>query len=517
MKNNKEILIIFAMSIVFVLSLFVWQGSQGFDLWDEGFLWYGVQRVLLGEVPIRDFMAYDPGRYYLYAILANTIDNLNLITLRASGALIQIFGLFFGVYLVVKNDKEKSIAKYLFLIMAMSILVLWMSSRHKIIDITISIFQIGVICQLIELKNIKSYAVTGIWVGFIAFFGRNHAVYGAISSLLAIAWLEVYRGNGVGVVRGVLCWTGGVIIGFSPIIIMTFVVPGFAVSYWESIRFLFEIKATNLTLPVPWPWRVNFTNNANFNSINYVLVGLFFVGVLSYSVISLLWLFAKRDGYSKLPPVYIASVFLSVPYAHYAFSRADVEHLVHGVFPMLIGALTLLVVSRPMVKWTLTCAFFATSLCAMILYQPGWRCMEINRCVNVEISGKSINVDANVASEIALIRYIADRYAPDGRTFIAAPFWPGAYAILQRKSPMWEIYALFPRSSDFQKLEIERIKKSEPAFAIVFDFPLDDRDDLRFKNTHKLINAYIVENSIPLSNLDRSEYNVSIFKVKTHE
>jgi hypothetical protein len=493
---------------------FLWQGHVGFNLWDEGFLWYGAQRVMLGEVPILDFMAYDPGRYYWSATLMGIYGDNGIMSLRGAVAVFQAVGLFSGLLLIAQTMQHPGRDKTFYLLLSAVTLVMWMFPRHKLFDTSLSLLLIGILTFLVHKPSARRYLIAGVCTGLVAVFGRNHGMYGVAGSLGVMAWLGIQRSTGPSFLKGSLLWAIGIAIGFTPVLFIALVKPGFALAFWENIRLLFEAKATNLSLPVPWPWRVNLASASIGEALRGVLVGLFFIGMPVFGVLSILWIIRKRLQNAQVSPALVATAFLALPYAHFAYSRADVGHLAQGVFPLLVGCLLLLSTQSPKMKWGFALALCMASAWVMHVFHPGWQCQSSQQCVNVEISGRSLKIDPGTAREIAWLRHLIATYAPDGRNFIATPFWPGAYALLEQKSPMWEIYALWPRAKLFEQREIERIQAANPAVAIVLDLPLDGRNELRFSNTHPLTSQYILRNfdRLPDSNSPGPGYQA--YKIK---
>lgn len=497
-----------ALSVAIVLISFYWQGNKGFNLWDEGFLWYGVQRVLLGDVPIRDFMAYDPGRYYWVATLVSLFGDSGIMSVRAAVAAFQALGLFAGVLLIAQTSNHRERSSPLFLIVAALILAVWMFPRHKLFDLSISIFLVGVLTYLVTNPTPKRYFLTGACVGLIAVFGRNHGVYGVAASVGVIAWLSINGSSFSDFARKVALWGSGLAFGFSPVILMALLIPGFGAAFLDSIQFLFDHKATNLPLPIPWPWTVKVASAAPGLLIRDVLVGMFFLGLLVFGALSLGWAIHRRIKRKTIPPALVASAFLALPYAHYAFSRADVGHLAHGIFPMLLGCLAVLSTLSARYKWPLAILLCISSFWTMAAFHPGWNCAVTYQCTPVEVSGSRLEVDAGTANDIAFLRTLDEQYAPNGRQFVVAPFWPGAYALLERESPVWEIFALFPRSASFEEKEIERIEAASPGFIFIFDLALDGRDALRFRNTHPMTYQYVLDNFDPVFHAESPAYQI---------
>ncbi|WP_094849476.1 hypothetical protein [Bordetella genomosp. 9] len=474
--------------------VFIWEGNKGFSLWDEGYLWYGVQRVVAGEVPVRDFMAYDPGRYYWAAALLMPWGDYGIMAVRAACAVFEALGLFAGLYLVSREIQASRKSVVFCTILTGITLVSWMCIRHKLFDTSISIFSVGMVVYLLERPVGRRYLLAGVYTGMAAVFGRNHGVYAAFGMLIGIAWLATGAIGVQAVLRGLATWAAGVVLGFSPILLMCLFAPGFATAFVDSVRFMFEVKGTNLPLPVPWPWDVQFSSIDAGAAVRQLIAGLGFIAIVAYGLIGVAWAFFKRRGAGQVHAITVACAGLSLAYSHYAYSRADFSHLTLSVFPLLLGVTAVICKASGWMRWLSLSILAVASVWVNLPYHPGWQCERAQNCVAVEVSGSSLIMDPGTASDVVLLRRLAEQYAPGGRSIFATPFWPGAYAVLERKSPIWEIYALFPRSADYQRQQIRELKAAAPGIVVINNLALDGRAELRFSNTHALVYQYVLDN-----------------------
>lgn len=490
-KNNPEYFIQLALiAVAAAVILFVWEGHTGFSLWDEGYLWYDVQRTMMGEVPTRDFMAYDPGRYYWSAAIMSLMGDNGIVALRVALAIFQAIGLFIGLVLVSRNATKSNLA--IWLAVALIVLAIWMLPRHKIFDISISIAQVGALAFLVHKPSIRRYFLAGLCVGLFAVFGRNHGLYGLVGGLGVMAYLAYRRESGPALIKAFAAWSAGIMVGYLPMLIMFVSISGFASAFWDGIHYLlFEFKATNFPLPIPWPWRVPFGQIPLLDAVRGVLNGLFYIGLIVFGVLSIAWVFIRRSRKQPVAPQFVAAAFMVLPYAHYAYSRADINHLAQGIFPFLIGCLVFLSTRPAKIKWPFAALLCGASLLVIFPTHPGWKCRVGQNCVDTDVAGDNLRVDVRTASAVALLKQLDKKFASGDRSFMVAPFWPGAYAVLKKKSPIWEIYPIKPQSLSFQEKEIQRIEKANPGFILIIDAPLDGRDELRYRNTHPVIEQYI--------------------------
>jgi len=245
---------------------------------------------------------------------------------------------------------------------------------------------------------------------------------------------------------------------------------------------------------VLWPWMVDPVSLSSEAGWRKLIPALFLLSTLCFGVLGMLVAGWRRYRQLPVPPLLAAAAVLALPYAHCALSRADTPHLAQGLFPTLIGLLALLTLLNGWLKWPLVLLLAAVSTWLTTPYHAGWSQLLDSNTVAAEVAGDSLTVRPAVASDIALLQQLTADHAGDGRAVLVTPFWPGAYPLLGRKSPLWENFSLYPRTQAFQHAEIERIKQADPGFVLIFDFALDGHDDLRYQHTHALIHEYIVAN-----------------------
>src|SRR5579872_5746941 len=134
------------LAAVISLSVFFLQWRYGFNLGDEGWLWYISQRTALGDVPLRDFFSYDPGRYYWSAAFFKLTGSSGLYQQILANYLFAILGLAAAYFVMIRAGLARSWRIAIFLLLGVVIGF----PRHKIYEQTLSLIAVAAIAFVFE-------------------------------------------------------------------------------------------------------------------------------------------------------------------------------------------------------------------------------------------------------------------------------------------------------------------------------------------------------------------------------
>jgi hypothetical protein len=105
--RHRCVLGLLFLTVVLSFGWFLIDGNVGINLADEGYLWYGLRALRAGLIPIRDFHAYDPGRYFWVAGWSMFLGQ-GLVSMRAACVAFQCIGMTCGLlaaYRICQNWK----------------------------------------------------------------------------------------------------------------------------------------------------------------------------------------------------------------------------------------------------------------------------------------------------------------------------------------------------------------------------------------------------------------------------
>jgi hypothetical protein len=486
--NISEALLLSAAVSLTVFSL---QWRYGFNLGDEGWLWYVSQRTVLGDVPLRDFFSYDPGRYYWSAAVFKLLGRTGFFEQLLANYLFAIIGLVLAYLAMFRAGLSRSWRISILLLLG----VVLGFPRHKIYEQTLSLIAVAAIAFLFAApQRLKRWLLLGFMIGLTAFVGRNSGVFCSIAAAIALVLLRI-RGQSPPVTRVLGAVAAGIAIGYSPLLLMIVGVHGFASPFWSSILMT---PSWSWSLPVPFPWHVHLRGLHGIDLLQARAVSWLCVAVpVTYAF--LLWRAvrskAELDGAEWLS---VAASAAGAGFLVHAFYTADFFHIAQGVVPFVIaaGAFSAHLWRTAARRWSLT-VFCGLAFLVLACWLPMEPLVQHLRTApesveQIRIDGRLFEVEAAQAEVMKTVAAAFRRCGPDDGKFMAAPYYPGLYAFLNTRAPFWDTYYLWPRSDQAQQAHIDALRQNRTALILLNPkSAMNGRENLELVRTYPRLVEYI--------------------------
>ncbi|MBA7610895.1 hypothetical protein ES703_18109 [subsurface metagenome] len=516
-------ILFFLISIGYYLSFY----NYGINLFDEGILVNGAIRILRGEIVYRDFFGYEPGRYYLFALLFKLFA-IDLQTIRLAMVFLTSLAPLL-VYLISRRIMSSNFALLAALMMLIAPGVYYFR-----------LFTLFILLNLLMLskyldKGVRSWLWGSALVAAISIgFYQDVTGFAIVATLPLIVVHNLYPFSPEGgyisekrkvfqsITREMLCYATLLALVGSAIYTSLFL-PAlrkhFIPAYFPP-HFLYHLN-------LPLPRLFSLFTSGEWRSIAIRVLfenSLFYLPIAIYLIIFLLLMnrfISKRVGHIDL---YLLLFFiLGVLTFSRTIIRADFDHLflslplayILGCYLLFLfyhKARVLIRRQRPRIR-SLSMAIL---LLPLILIIPLAFIADVTLCHGfyagsigilrgehtlLELEGAKLYVSPDEAGVIRqVVSHIKEHTCPEDSIF-ALPLNPMWYFLCERDNPTsyaWVLPEMLPPKrearEDVQRQIIRDIHDAQTKYIIYHDWVKDAREDRRFRYYAKLIEDYIRSN-----------------------
>ncbi len=472
------------------LAMFLLQGHLGINLQDEAFLWYGAIQTHAGELPLRDFRSYDPGRYFWCAGVMTVLGD-GLVAVRAANWAFASLGLCAG--LLVASRSHRGLP---WLAACGLVLVPWVYPPWKLYESSIAMLVALIAVRLMDSPSSKRRLAAGATVGLAAFFGRNMGVYAGLA-MLTLVIVQAFK-QGQPTLRSLGELALGTVLGYAPMICLVLLADGYREAFVESIAFYTRQSALNAELPFPFPWRVDFSSRDAWSAAVIFVIGSMFVVLPSaYAAGFLRGLLARASTFARWSTVFALSS-VGGAWFHHASVRSDAPHLAQSIHPFL-----LMVMSLPAV---LPERFRARARVTSLLVLAGVTVLGIGSALpfvrraqasdaapyeRVVIRGDELMLAPNEARLVrGLMAGITANVPADETLWVSAQFL-GLYPILGRHAPTWDIYPAWQANEVEQERMLREL--ADVRWAVLDTRPIGGDPRMRLETSHPRVWNWVTE------------------------
>ncbi|UHQ19528.1 hypothetical protein LVB87_15275 [Lysobacter sp. KIS68-7] len=446
---------------------------------DEGYLWFGVQQLLRGRLPHRDFRSYEPGRYAWCGAFALVLGR-DLVVLRVATHV--FFACALCAALFVLQGMGVGWAGLCAASIALTVLA---HPQHKQFEHGWMLVAWACNTAWLLQPSLANLAMASGATGLALFFGFNLFLYfgAALATTLVLGFASGRALLDLDAVR--IAAIAGVV-GMGPFLLLL-ASPGFARQFLRRrVSGVVARGEANLSLPLPWPWRAVPAQLRNLDPARQQAFAWIFAALFAVPVVAGLWAWFAPQAFDGMAAGVLAAAALAPWVGHHAASRADPPHLTQAMGPLCLVALLVAAAFAPMAMWLV--AAFAAWLAWPLQHMAHQRRFPGDY---TRIAAGRIDIDCPHAQ--ARIFHAASQLAEGAArdALYVAPAYPALYAHLSRDTPVYDTFPLYPADAPAQREVIEAMERVAVRAALISDAPIDGRDALRFSNTHPAVWAHL--------------------------